>query len=161
MQTPQLVTVGIGVEIRGENFAGIIMAINRFMKINNQSGTWRLRTTKDGATSLHLSTIDERSDRADNFCPTNFKKMLGKFCKKNFKALQRRDFETLFMKSVESVQDFFSRVSGIVSQMKSYGEKLDDEIVVAKVLRSLTTKFDHVVAAIEESEDLSIFRLMN
>ncbi|KAK3034952.1 hypothetical protein RJ639_032352 [Escallonia herrerae] len=68
-----------------------------------------------------------------------------------------RDFETLFMKSDESVQDFLSRVSDIVSQMKSYGEKLEDEIVVAKVLRSLTTKFDHVVAAIEESKDLSIF----
>ncbi|KAK2976681.1 hypothetical protein RJ640_004282 [Escallonia rubra] len=63
-----------------------------------------------------------------------------------------RDFEPLSMKSNESVQDFLSRVSGIVSQMKSYGEKW-----VAKVLRSLTTKFDHVVAAIEESKDLSVF----
>ncbi|KAK2975599.1 hypothetical protein RJ640_003036 [Escallonia rubra] len=69
----------------------------------------------------------------------------------------KRDFETLFMKSDEYVQDFLFRVSGIVNQIKSYDEKLEDEIVVAKVLRSLTTKFDHVVAAIEESKDLSIF----
>ncbi|KAK3027268.1 hypothetical protein RJ639_041214 [Escallonia herrerae] len=68
----------------------------------------------------------------------------------------RRDFETLFMKSNESVQDFLSKVSGIVSQMKSYGKKIKDEIVSAKVLKSLTTKFDHVIVAIEESKDLSI-----
>lgn len=47
------------------------------------------------------------------------------------------------------------RVSGIVNLMKSYGEKITDETVVAKVLRSLINKFEHVVAAIEESKDLS------
>ncbi|XP_009770138.1 uncharacterized protein [Nicotiana sylvestris] len=66
-----------------------------------------------------------------------------------------RDFETLSMKNNESVQDYMSRVSYIVNLMKSYGEIVSDEIVVAKVLRSLTNKFEHVVAAIEESKDLS------
>ncbi|XP_010272329.1 PREDICTED: uncharacterized protein LOC104608133 [Nelumbo nucifera] len=61
------------------------------------------------------------------------------------------------MKSGESVQVFLSRVSAIVNQMKSYGEEVFDVTVVAKVLRSLTPKFDHVVAAIEESKDLSNF----
>ncbi|KAJ0011485.1 hypothetical protein Pint_33072 [Pistacia integerrima] len=41
--------------------------------------------------------------------------------------------------------------------MKSYGEKIIDEIVVAKILRSLTPKFEHVVAVIEESHDLFDF----
>ncbi|KAH0724802.1 hypothetical protein KY284_000667 [Solanum tuberosum] len=68
-----------------------------------------------------------------------------------------RDFETLFMKNNESVQDFLSRVSGIVSQMKSYGDEIGDKIVVSKVLRSLPPKFDHVVATTEESKDLSKF----
>ncbi|GKA99788.1 hypothetical protein Tco_0827782 [Tanacetum coccineum] len=36
------------------------------------------------------------------------------------------------------------------SQMRAYGDKVADEIVVAKILRSLSSKFDHVVAAIEE-----------
>lgn len=68
------------------------------------------------------------------------------------------DFETYFMKNNESVQDFFlSRISKIASQMKSYGEKVVDEIVVLEVLRSLLAKFDHVVATIDESKDLSVF----
>ncbi|KAI3721795.1 hypothetical protein L2E82_32813 [Cichorium intybus] len=69
----------------------------------------------------------------------------------------RRDFETSSMKSNESVQEFLAKVSSIVGQMRSYGEKITDETVVAKVLRSLSSKFDHIVAAIEESKDLSTF----
>lgn len=68
----------------------------------------------------------------------------------------RRDFETLIMQESESVQDFLSRTITIVNQMKSYGEEISDSIVVAKVLRSLTPKFDHVVAAIEEAKNLEV-----
>ena len=68
----------------------------------------------------------------------------------------RRDFETLVMKNGESIADFLSRAMAIVSQMRSYGEQVSDETIVAKVLRSLTPKFNHVVAAIEESKDLSV-----
>lgn len=38
----------------------------------------------------------------------------------------RRDFETLFMKGNESVQDFFSRVSTIFNQLETYGEVMTD-----------------------------------
>ena len=69
----------------------------------------------------------------------------------------RRDFETSVMKTDESVQDFLSRVSVIVNKMRSFGEQCSDQTVVSKILRSLTPKFDHVVAAIEESKDLATF----
>jgi len=59
------------------------------------------------------------------------------------------------MKEKELVQEFLSRVSGIVSHMKTYGENVSNETIVSKVLRSLTKDFDHVVPAIEESKDLS------
>jgi len=38
--------------------------------------------------------------------------------------------------------------------MRTYCESLSDEIVVSKVLWSLPSNFDHVVAAIELSKDL-------
>src|SRR5664279_5534480 len=69
----------------------------------------------------------------------------------------RREFETLNMNQGESVQAFLTRVTSTVNQIKSCGEDLAEKIVVMKVLRSLTAKFDHVVAAIEESKDLSTY----
>ncbi|KAJ0013903.1 hypothetical protein Pint_21324 [Pistacia integerrima] len=69
----------------------------------------------------------------------------------------RRDFETLHMKNGESVHDYLSRVDAIVNQMRTYAAKFLIRTIVAKVLRSLTPKFDHVVAAIEESKDLATY----
>ncbi|KAK8987068.1 hypothetical protein V6N11_055383 [Hibiscus sabdariffa] len=54
-----------------------------------------------------------------------------------------REFETSMMKKDETIQDFLSRVKSIMSQMRNYGEKCSDHIVVTKVLRSLTSRFDH------------------
>ena len=65
--------------------------------------------------------------------------------------------QTLCRKFDTSEQVYLSRVSEIVTSMKSYWEKITTEAVVSRVLRSLTAKFDHVVAVIEESNDLSTY----
>ena len=41
--------------------------------------------------------------------------------------------------------------------MRIYGENVNNETVMSKVLRSLTKGFHHVVAEIEESKDLSTY----
>ncbi|XP_047256241.1 uncharacterized protein LOC124888999 [Capsicum annuum] len=69
----------------------------------------------------------------------------------------RLEFKILAMKDKESMQEYMSRVSGVVNHMKTYGENVNNETVMSKVLRSLTKIFDHVVAAIEESKDLSTY----
>ncbi|XP_016752673.1 uncharacterized protein [Gossypium hirsutum] len=68
-----------------------------------------------------------------------------------------RDFETLQMKSGESVQDYLTRAAVVVNQMKYYGEQVTDQTTIEKVLWTLTPKFDHVVAAIKESKDLATY----
>lgn len=69
----------------------------------------------------------------------------------------RRNFGILFVRSNETVQDFVSRIIKIVSQMTSYREKLYNQTLFQKVLRSSTSKFDYVVSMFKESNDLSIF----
>jgi gag-polypeptide of LTR copia-type len=69
----------------------------------------------------------------------------------------RRDFETLQMNKEETIQVFLSRVQTVVNQIRVFGDTMEEKIVVVKVLRSLTPKFDHVVAAIEESKNLDVY----
>ncbi|CAL2241348.1 unnamed protein product [Prunus armeniaca] len=67
----------------------------------------------------------------------------------------RREFEKLEMQESESIEKYFTKVTTIVNLMSSNGEILEDARIVEKVLRSLPPKFDYVVAAIEELNDIS------
>ena len=49
----------------------------------------------------------------------------------------RLEFETSLMREKEKVQDYLSRISRIVQQMRSYGEEISDKHVVGKILRTL------------------------
>ncbi|GAU45882.1 hypothetical protein TSUD_401080, partial [Trifolium subterraneum] len=66
----------------------------------------------------------------------------------------KRQFELLQMEEKESVGDFVTRVTKLVNLMKGCDETMNDQSVVEKILRSLTPRFD-IVIAIEESKDLS------
>lgn len=71
----------------------------------------------------------------------------------------RRQFELLQMETNESIADFFNRIISLTNLMKACGEKMTDQAIVEKVLRTLTPKFDHVVVAIEESKKLENLKI--
>ncbi|XP_050878599.1 uncharacterized protein LOC127082406 [Lathyrus oleraceus] len=71
----------------------------------------------------------------------------------------RREFELLTMKEGEKVDSFLGRTLNVVNKMKSNGEIMEQSMVVSKILRSLTSKFNYVVCSIEESNDLSILSI--
>ncbi|GAU26636.1 hypothetical protein TSUD_102440 [Trifolium subterraneum] len=65
----------------------------------------------------------------------------------------RREFEVLWMKEDESVNDFFSRTLVIANKMTTHGESLTQSQIVEKILRSMIAKFEYVVCSIEQSSD--------
>ncbi|KAF2294118.1 hypothetical protein GH714_007665 [Hevea brasiliensis] len=49
------------------------------------------------------------------------------------------EFKTLWMKSGESITDYFSRVMTIVNKMRIHGDKTEDITIIEKILRSMTS----------------------
>lgn len=67
----------------------------------------------------------------------------------------RREFEILQMKEGETVEEYFSRTLTIANKMKAHSEKMEEMVIVEKILRSMIAKFDYVVCSIEESNNLT------
>ncbi|KAI9177638.1 hypothetical protein LWI28_017655 [Acer negundo] len=71
----------------------------------------------------------------------------------------RREFEILSMKESEKVNEYFARTLTIANKMKAHGERMEQSMIIEKILRSMTLKFNYVVCSIEESNDLSIMTI--
>eukprot|EP00253_Pinus_taeda_P023896 PITA_23896 len=66
----------------------------------------------------------------------------------------RIQYENLRMYNYESVANYFLRIDEIVNCMKNLGEEIKEAVVVEKVLRYLSPKFESKGSAIEEKENL-------
>ena len=66
-----------------------------------------------------------------------------------------KEFEILHMKEGESVKDYFASTLSIANKMRIHGESMEDVAVIEKILRLMTHKFDYVVCAIKESNDIN------
>lgn len=68
-----------------------------------------------------------------------------------------REFNNLAKRDNESMQVYLTCASETVNQIRSLGDTIEVKKVVLKVSRSLLQKYDYIVAAIEESKDLSTY----
>ncbi|MCY6488036.1 hypothetical protein, partial [Actinobacillus pleuropneumoniae] len=71
----------------------------------------------------------------------------------------RIQYENLRMYNDENVANYFLRVDEIVNCMKNLGEEIKEAVVVEKVLRSLSPRFESKVSAIEEKENLQNLKM--
>ena len=58
------------------------------------------------------------------------------------------------MKEGESVDAYFARTLIIANKMKIHGENMQQVVIIEKILRSMTSRFDYVVCLVEESNNL-------
>ncbi|XP_024162529.1 uncharacterized protein LOC112169713 [Rosa chinensis] len=66
----------------------------------------------------------------------------------------RRDFEYTRMNETELLNDYSTRLTDIVNQMKTYGESITEKRVVQKIFMSLNRKYDAIIYIIEETRDM-------
>ena len=54
------------------------------------------------------------------------------------------------MKVRESVTNYYAKIMEISNKIRFHNEKMDDGVIVEKILRSLALNYDYVVCSIEE-----------
>ena len=57
------------------------------------------------------------------------------------------------MSCLETIEQYFSRVTDIINRMRVYGEEIPDNQVVEKILCIMLIKFNHVMTTILESHN--------
>jgi len=69
------------------------------------------------------------------------------------------EFENLKMKEDETIRDYYMNVLDIANSFGSLGEKLSNEKLIRKILRSLPKRFDMKVTTIEEAQDTASMKV--
>ncbi|XP_068497959.1 uncharacterized protein [Phaseolus vulgaris] len=68
---------------------------------------------------------------------------------------KKNEYKALYLIHQGMNDETFEQIEGATTAMKSNGETHSEQAKVEKILRSLTPRFEHVVAAIEETNDIS------
>lgn len=64
------------------------------------------------------------------------------------------EFEIMNMKETESLDEFYMKLNGLVTNIRALGEKVEETYVVKKLLRAVPTKFLQIASAIEQFGNL-------
>ena len=83
---------------------------------------------------------------------------VSQICKPWIQSL-KRDYENLSMDDDDLFLDYFGKLSCVVNELRSLGEVITDAEVAAKLLRSVSSKFDAITTLIEQFQDLETITL--
>ncbi|XP_019438858.1 PREDICTED: uncharacterized protein LOC109344549 [Lupinus angustifolius] len=73
----------------------------------------------------------------------------------------RIQYELMSIEPSERIAQYFNRVTSHTNAMKAKGEKMADQIIVEKILRTPSPKFDYIVIAIEESKKIDELKIVD
>ena len=97
---------------------------------------------------VHCETMKEIWDKLKNIYEGDYKVKGEKL------QTYRGQFENLKMKEEENIAAYFLRVNEIVNIIRGLGERIQESVIVQKILRSLPMRFDSKISTIEERSDL-------
>ena len=97
---------------------------------------------------MHCDTTKEVWDKLKNIYEGDDKVKEAKL------QTYRGQFENLKMKEEENIVAYFLRIDETTNIIRGLGEKIEELVIVQKILRSLPMRFDSKISAIEEIIDL-------
>jgi hypothetical protein len=65
-----------------------------------------------------------------------------------------KQFELAAFKDGEAIDDFAMRIDSLAAELRTHGEKMEDERVVKKMLRVVPAKYNQITCSIEMFVDL-------
>ncbi|KAH9681844.1 hypothetical protein KPL71_027113 [Citrus sinensis] len=141
-------------QLKGKNEATLTVAQKENLK--------DLKKKENKAKYLIFQSLDE--DAFEKIAGTTSSKEAWEKLETSYKGAEqvkkvrlqtlRGEFESLHMKASESISDYFTRVVTVSNELKRNGEELKEVRIIEKILRSVDSKFDHIVVTIEETRDL-------
>ncbi|CAL2265566.1 unnamed protein product [Prunus armeniaca] len=123
---------------------------------NNQKGLNALFTAVSSDQFEYISSCDTSKEAWDILQVTHEGTDTVKGAKLQMHTLQ---FETLMMDENETFSEFYAKLCVIVNACSGLGEKIPEDRVVKKILRSLPQRFQSKITAIEEIRDLNTLKV--
>jgi len=71
----------------------------------------------------------------------------------------RRTFELMQIEDEQKIAECISKLINIVNQIKACGEAITYQQIVEKIMRTLASRFDFIVVAIQESKDVKTLKI--
>lgn len=127
-------------EIKRKNYKALFI-LHQYVDTSNYEKISRIKNAKEA-----WDTLEQAYAGAD------------KVKKVRLQTLKRQ-YALLGMEATEGVGAYIAKVQALVNQMKNCGEKVSDQSILEKILRTLPSKFDVIAVSIKETKDLERMKI--